>query len=307
VSTAFATTLAALLCLAAQDPAPRATLAVEPRALQVGQPATLVLEVQRPERLAVELPALEPGVHASWVVTEALGVERSRDPARPGLVVERARWRAFALEGGAELPALEIAWKEGEAAARARAEVVAAPSVAHALDEGEDAARPVTGWREPVAWTAGVRRLGLGLAALGLAAIALGAWLGLRRRRRRARAAIPADPIAQLAQLEARWRAEPAAGRARLYELTHLVRAAVDAHAGRERAALDDAAWIEAARGDPDLGEGRHESVRALLARCERFKYAGEEPTRFAVDESLAAARALLATIDARAQRKEAA
>ncbi len=284
--------LAFLLLLAAQAaPEVRATLTAEPARAAVGQPVTLTLVVERPAALELHEPLLAEGVHGSWCVLEALGTRRAPGTAA-GSVVETARWNAIALEGGVALPEITLRWTTGGAEQTLRA--AAAPvDVAIALAEGEDAPRPAPGFREPIAWSGGAARLVWVAAGL---ALLLGGWIALRiaRGRRGAVQAQAPAPEARLAELVVRARQDPDAGRDVLYGLTRLVREAVDARSGEARVGETDGEWIRRTATDTRIPAPARDTARRLLERAERFKYAAEAPTRFAVDEALADARGVL-------------
>ncbi len=290
--------VAQLATPAASASAVAAHLAAMPERAQIGEPVTLVLTVERPSALAVEPPPIEPGVRGAWMFVETLASRRGVPADRAGFVVDTTSWRAFALEGGAALPALAVKWTEMGVERTAVAELPGTVSVAHALAEGEDAPRPPKGFREPIDWTGGGSRLELAAAVLaGLIVIGIVAWF-VRRRSRRTAPPSRFSARAQLAAIEARPRDDAAAARTALYDLTRLVRGAVDTHVGEERAALTDEEWVRWVAGETRVPEGVRSGVRRLLERAERIKYAGETPTRFAVDEALADARAILEALE---------
>ncbi len=293
----------ALLALLALIPAAdvRAHMVVEPARAQIGEPVVLSLVVERPAGIPVELPKIEPGVVGSWMVLEALGTRRdaARDPAT---IVETTSWRAFALEGGAALPPIEISYTEGGNAQKLVATTTSV-EVPRALAEGEDAARASKGFREPVAWTGGGSRLalvGIGIAALLGAALAL--WIVRRRKR-----GIPVVAGPSSAELLSRIAAarttantgdDSGANREVLYSVTWIVRSAIDTHVGEVRAARTDAEWLALVSADARVPEGARSASKRLLERAERVKYAGESPTRFATDEALADARAIVDALE---------
>lgn len=282
-----------------------ARLSATPEHAQIGEPVTLVLTVERPSSLSVEPTALEPGVRGAWMFVEPRASRRGVPVDRAGFVVDTTSWSAFALEGDAPLPALEVKWTEMGVEHTAVSQP-ATVAVAHALAEGEDAPRPPKGFREPIEWTGRGSRLGT--AALVLAALVVAAVVAWVVRRRRRRAAPPAafSALAQLAAIEARPRDDAVSARAGLYDLTRLVRHAVDAHAGKSHAALTDEEWLRWVAGATQVPEGVRSGSRRLLERAERIKYAGETPTRFAVDEALADARAILDALEPDARRNAA-
>lgn len=282
------------LCLAADV---RATLAAEPARAEVGEPVVLSLVVERPSSVAVEAPKIEPGVLGSWMFVEALGARREPKRDLPGTVVETTSWRAFALEGGAALPPIEVSFTADGDAQKILA-TAAAVDVPRALAEGEDAARPPKGFREPVAWVDGGSRLALlGIAAASVLVALVAAWIVRRRKRVAAPVAGPsaADLLTRLA---AGARDDSAVNRDVLYEVTRIVRAAVDAHVGEVRAARTDAEWLALVAADARVPEGARSASKRLLERAEQVKYAGVNPTRFATDEALLDARAIVEALE---------
>jgi len=275
----------------------KARVSATPERAQIGEPVTLVLTVERPSALAVEPPPIEPGVRGAWMFVETLASRRGLPADRPGFVVDTTSWSAFPLEGGAALPAIEVKWTDSGVEHTA-ASVPAAVDVAPALAEGEDAPRPPRGFRAPIEWAGGAARLGLAAAVLAALVVAgIVAWI-VRRRARNAVSPAQFSARDALAAIEVRPRDDAAGARAALYDLTRLVRGAVDARVSEERAALTDEEWLHRIAGDTRVPEGVRSSVPRLLERAERIKYAGETPTRFAVDEALADARAIVDALE---------
>ncbi len=275
----------------------RATLSADPARAQVGEPVVLTLVVNRPGDVTVQPLELESGVLGSWMFLERLGAPRSETADAAGHVVETTSWRAFALEGGDALPPIEITYDAGNGPQKSIAAkgTIAVPS---ALAEGEDAARPAKGFREPVAWVGGGSRLWIAaFALLGLLAAVLVAWV-VRRRRRRAQPAVLPSAAVELDRLANEPRDDSLANRDLLYAVTRIVRSAVDAHVGELRASRTDTEWLGIVAADARVPEGARSAARRLLERAERVKYAGDAPTRFATDEALADARAIVESLE---------
>lgn len=145
--------------------------------------------------------------------------------------------RVLALEGG-ELtsPPLEIEWTADGSPQR----LLVTPArvrVASALGDGEDAPRPLRGFRDspavdPSASTGRHVAAGAVVAAL----LALAALLVARARARRKVVARPQSALEGLAALVALAQQPDADRRALVFALTKLVRAQVDAHHGVDRA-----------------------------------------------------------------------
>ncbi|MBI5363056.1 MAG: hypothetical protein HZA53_07735, partial [Planctomycetes bacterium] len=101
-------------------------------------------------------------------------------------------------------------------------------------------------------------------------------------------------PLARLDALAARLAAEPESSRAIVFELSRLVRGAVDAFLAVDRSGCTDEDWTHAVKDDERVPLGVRNTSARLLASAERIKYAQETPTRFAVDEFLKDARAAI-------------
>lgn len=260
-----------------------ATLRAEPPEVQVGEPCRLVLEVDRPEGATVRLPEGSPVPDDSWVVLDARKLERS-EPTR--LV---ASWKVMSLEAGERSLATLQVDVEGKDGTR-KVEVAADPiRVLPALAEGEDAPRPMRGFRDAPASGAGRGRLVLvGLAAL----LAIVAALYVRRRARRKAAPVPAPTaLDRLDALRKRIADDPEAARAIVYDLSSLLRGSVDSRLGEDRASLVDADWSARIETDERVPLGVRRTTAKILRDSERIKYALHAPTRFALEEMLADAR----------------
>lgn len=278
----------------------RARVAAQPAHAQVGEPVVLSLVVERPSGVPVAAPKIEPGVVGSWMIVESLGTLRAQSGGATGTVVETTSWRAFALEGGAALPALEVSF-DADGGPQKLAATASAVEVPHALAEGEDAARPPRGFREPVTWTGGGPRLALaGLAVATLAGALLALWFVRRRKLRAPTAAGPSasELLARVAAARIAEGDDSGANREVLYSVTWIVRSAIDTHVGEARAARTDSEWLALVAADARVPEGARSASKRLLERAERVKYAGESPTRFATDEALADARAIVEALE---------
>jgi MYXO-CTERM domain-containing protein len=69
-------------------------------------------------------------------------------------------------------------------------------------------------------------------------------------------------------------------------ELTHLLRAAY----GDDSSGWSDEEWVERA----ELNESQRADLRGVFSSCAEVKYGGARPTRFAVEEILERAQALI-------------
>jgi hypothetical protein len=290
-------TLAALLLCAlaqAEDgglgaaPRARARWVDPPRAVELGAPFALVLEI---EHASGDAPAVAPGELASdpaWAVLEGGTPLALPDLVDPRRRVSEVRWTVVALEAGTlalPAPALSYAAPEGGTPQDVAVESAHELEVAGVLAEGEDEPRPMPA-------DLGVDEAARGslwpaFAAGAVAALAaLAAVFVLRRARREpAPAPRPPTPLERLAALEEAALDDPGAVRAAHVALSSALREHLDA--GRARAALTDEEWLEALRLPAD-GE-----LARLLAECRPVEYGGELPTHWATRERVARARQL--------------
>lgn len=274
----------------------RATVSAAPTAVEIGQPVVITLVVEHPASTAVEMPKPTIGeVAGSWMFVEEIG----RSSRKVGAdVVDSASWSAFALEGGVALPPFEVSFTVDGVAQKVVAQA-GEIAVASALEQGEDAARASKPLREPTEWVdRGALLVPVGVpVAVVLFVVAPLALVLVRRARRRRLAAGGAQapkPLEQLARIAAEPRQDTDANREVLYSVTWIVRGAVDAHVGEARAARTDSEWLDLVSNDARVPEGARAAARRLLERAERVKYAGETPSRFATDEALSDARAIV-------------
>jgi hypothetical protein len=282
----------ALLVALALQAAPSATLVPSPAAAKTGEPVEFLLDVVHPAGARVRFPEKQAESRA-WVLLGERTATRAPDPADPALEHTVARWTAMALEAGESAPPpLELEIVEGATVTKLAVEALPV-QVLGALAEGEDAPRPLLGWRavpadlepaRPALWIA---------LAIALGAIASAFWLLFLRRKRPAPARVP-TPLERLDELAARFASDPESARDRVYDLVHLVRDSVDGFLHEHRAASTDEAWSAAVAGDERVPVGVRNACARLVARSERIKYAAETPTRFAVEEDLKDARAAL-------------
>ena len=284
----------ALLALAIGVPGEaRARLRAEPAQVEAGQPMTWILEVEHAAGAAVHLPEADPVPDDSWVLLEPRRIVRTPAIAG-GLETTRATWKVLSLEpGDRPLPALPVQ-VESDGASRPVEVESSTVAVRSALQEGENAPRPIRGFHPAPERTAG-HRLGLGFVALALLA-ALGLWIR-RRRRRKPRVAAAPTHLERLAELAARLSEDPESGRRVVYALTRLLRETTDRFLGEERAALVDADWAALREVDERLPIGARTTFAQILRDAERIKYALHAPTRFALEALLADARNALAAL----------
>lgn len=263
-------------CLASEI---RASLTPTPREVAVGEPVRWRLEIVGAPDTQFEIEERE--APPLWVV-----LEKPEQQQRPdGLSIE---WQLLALEAGEHTwPAPNIRWSQLGASGTVLCE--STPLVVRAeLGEQEDAPRelrqelPGPTPASSVFWP----WVGAGAALLTLSA---GALYFQRRSRRRVEL-----PVLSAGEQAERWRSQVHAGeldaRTSLFQLTRLVRQTLDARAGQDLAALTDEQWVEKAQLQPE----QRTALSAWLGALEAIKYAGSEPTRFALDEHFAQAQAWL-------------
>jgi hypothetical protein len=284
--------------LLAQQPesVSRARIELAPDRAHIGEPIDMTIVVEHPEGANVVVP--DPAsLPRSLALVRDLGLRRQADPSGGGRKITRVRWQLMALEGGdVKLDPLSIVVEDGGVKTVVEA-AVPALAVEAALAEGEDAPRPARGFRE----TPEVSALSLRgvLTFAGLMVAALVAFLVWRTRARRKPAPAPAPPaLERLAVLETRAKAEPDSARELVFALTHLVREAVDAHAGASRGSMTDEEWSRVVGADERVPETVRGAVTRLLSDAERVKYARESPSSLGLREWITRARAALEALD---------
>lgn len=241
-------------------------------------------EIGQPIRCEVSLDALEGGSEAlsvgrfepglAWFVADEPALHRSSDGART------LSWTVLALEpdpGPLPVPSLE---SDGAPIA------LVAPSVAvaAALEPSEDAPRPARGFYIPEWARAEASKLPLFLGGVAALSLALIIWITLRRR-----VSLMPEPESlaeRFAKLD-----QPIDGDDPRVgdwhgELAQILRVA---H-GDEQSGWSDEEWVERAELSAEL----RDELRALFDVCAAVRYGGARPTRFAVEETLERARALV-------------
>jgi len=268
--------------LAAQVGAPRvvARLACDPPSAAIGEPVEWTLTVEHPREITVKLPAKDPLPDDTWVLLDARRVTNDVEPS--GLARTRAVWRVMSLASGARaLPEIEIDFDDGGAPQKVTTAPLALDVRSDLADE--DAPRAMKGFREPPPGSEGALHWPW-IAALfvGLIAIALWIW---RRSRRTPSAIVRATALDRLAALEREIAAGTDAGRRVTFDVSALLREAIDEFVSEPRAALTDADWIARVETDERIPAGVRSAVARMLCEFEQVKYALRVPTRFAVEE----------------------
>lgn len=292
--------LAGLLLVASAFLDTRARVETSTVRPQIGEPFEITFEVEHEAGATLTWP--DPKLlPRSFVFLGERGTRREIDPARPDSVTTRTRWALMVLEGGdIALPAFDVKLHAGGGDQVLH---VAGPElvVPHALEQGEDAPRPARGFRDVPDVASASSRLLLVLALPVAALLAMVVWR-LARRRKPAPPAQLQSPSERLAGLESRIAAEPERSIDHVYELTRILRSALDAHAGVERSAASDEEWQRAVAGDARLpAESRALAVK-LLSDAERVKYAGLPLSELGLRDALARARAAIAALEGEGQ-----
>jgi hypothetical protein len=263
----------------------------EPAEVEVGEPCRFVLEVEHAAGATVKLPEGDLVPDDSWALIEP------RKITRPTPTRTVASWTCISLEAGERpLPAIQI--DVGDADGVRKVDVdKGLLRVRPALGEGEDAPRPMRGFRAAPEGSGGRGRLLLVLAA---ALVALLAGVLLRRRALGKSAPAPAptalDHLAELQRIAAE---DEESSRRVVYALCRLLRGSVDAFVREDRAALVDADWAGRIEPDERVPLGVRRGIARILRDSERIKYALHAPTRFALAEMLADARNALKALAA--------
>jgi hypothetical protein len=269
-----------------------AHLHAEPSDVEVGEPCRFVLEVEHPAGATVRLPEGDLVPDDSWVLLEP------RRISRPAPTRTIASWSCVSLEAGErQLPSLRI--DVGDASGVRKVDVDAGMlKVRSALAQGEDAPRPMRGFRAPPESDRG-RRGRLVLAGATALAILAAAILILKRRRRKPAQAGTPSALDRLAELRRSAAEDEGASRRAVYGLSRLLRGTVDEFLREDRAALVDADWSARIEADERVPLGARRSIARILHDSERIKYALHAPTRFALEEMLAAAQTALEALAA--------
>lgn len=274
-------------------PLPRAELELSPARVVVGDSVEVVVHLHHVAGERVELTS--EGFDYSWVILGRAGSVTTTDEAAAHTTY---RFTLASLEPGErELPTPVFRMESGSQLDVALA-TPPTVDVGGLLAETEDAPRPIVGFLEPSAPPSG---WAWGWAALPLLLLVALAWWFARRRRARAVPVAPRlTPLQRLAALEARDLAaadEPGFAADLHVELTRLVREDFDlrvggAGAGTRRDSLTDDEWLAVAA--LELSEEQRVALHALFLESREIKYGGARPTHWALEESLAAARAVL-------------
>lgn len=284
----------------------RAEVRVAPSSVEVGEPVDVVVEVAHPPGLAPAIPGLDLALPDQWVVLDAQ--EQVTLPAPGGGFTTRRALRVAGLAPAEAFPALEIpvarravgardASPEADetfSAATAEVPLTVTTVLGDALEQ-----RPLRGFREPSAEPS-PELLPWWSYAVAAPLLVLAGVLVARRLRRRAAPAAPAVPPLERLEHLTRGAADAgdrAAVQALHYALTALLREAAEERLGRAHPGATDREWLALLSGEARLSARAREGLERVIERAEAVKYAREEPTRWAVDETLEVARGVLAEV----------
>ncbi|MFT5286365.1 MAG: hypothetical protein ACI8TQ_002533 [Planctomycetota bacterium] len=269
-----------------------ATLNSTPKAVEVGEPMTWELEIHHPRELVPILPSMDLGLGPHWVVLEELGVVAEASPDQIdelGFWITRKRWVVMCLATSQKLPSMEIFFGEGEGALS----VLTSENelaVKTVLGLGDQFPRGAKGFRDvegslesesPPWWIIGAGVTGL---------LVIGWWL-IGRKRGTGVAEVKAAPLDQLASIEQALPDDLQALQALHYRLTALVREAADQRLGQSNSGSTDGEWLEQIRGGNGIGSEVEQHLAKVIEAAETVKYAGVRPSKYAIEETLKAAR----------------
>ena len=272
-----------------------ARLTAEPARAEIGEPVVWTLSIDATKATKITLPEKDPLPDGSWVLIEPRTIERSSG-ADPEHVVTRVRWSVISLEAGERaLPKIEIELGSGADKHKLAAEA-GTLHVASALADKEDSARAEHGFLPPRESTPLGRAWGW--IVVGGLVLLIAAWIVARGRRKKHVVASAPVPLERLRALESAAAESPERARETVYGLSRLLRDSVDRWSQSERAGLTDEDWSRSIAADERVPLGVRSAAGRILAAAERVKYAGQVPTRFAIDELLRDARAVLETLE---------
>jgi len=263
-----------------------ASLRFEVQRAVIGEPLAVVLTVPhaRGERIKVVAEQLTPD--DSWLFVEGPETLTAADGASTTV-----RWSVFSIDVGERAFELTGVYR-GDGAP-----VEAAPAnitIQGELLPDEDQPRPFTDFHEIE--DGAVVRSWHWLVLLA-ALVGSSVWFFARKRE-----ATESDrgPSAseQLAELELDEAADPERTRTLTYEISRLVRSAIDHAQATDASGLTDEEWLAAQRASGKLDAQTLDQLAQLLADCESVKYAGAAPTTFAVRDNLERARRVVGSLD---------
>ena len=272
---------------------------------EIGEPVTWTLEVAHPrrERPTLLTTDLAGELDRTWAFVSGPEIRTRPDEREREAEITSYTWVLMALEPGERAaPPLSLSTASGE-----ELEVSAdALGVRAALAPDEDAPRPLAPFHE---LDSEARPSGLAFLFAVLALLALLASpfvVRAIRARRRARLAMPEpipSPRASFDALVADRADDPDSVRALAFGLTDVVRRAfAEAGIAVELRGATDEEWIEAVRvkgAAAGIDAATLERTADVMAACESIKYGGDVPTRFAIDELVGHARAVLDGVSA--------
>lgn len=271
-------------------------LSCTPTEVEIGQPVTWTLIVEHPlegsvrvsrDELESPFAALEDG-RQLWV--ELADRRRTIGPIGEARRRTTFEWTVCALDSGEQsLEGLRVDVDLPERLV-SRAVEGAMLLVRSELGDGEDTPRPMAGFRPPPPGVDARTRRWL-LPALVL--FAVGVLAIVVRRRRKAPVVLPErdGPLDELDALAESLTDEPGAAAELGYDLSHLLRRTADETLGERQSPLTDLEWAARIEDDERLPATLRGPLARLLRDLEPLKYAGSNPTRFALKDLVERAR----------------
>jgi hypothetical protein len=273
-----------------------------PQSVQVGEPFTLVLELEHPTGTSVfELGSTELELDPSWVVLDGRRETPVADPDSGGLMTRRL-WRVVSLEPGQRTLASVVSALVADERVGSVSAAAANVEVLGLLGPAEDAPRPLLAFPEgfgqgPQVIMSPLRWAALGLAVLLWAVLLVLVWR--RWRKPRSPVAAPPDSMGDLERLRSSRAAGVVAARAQHYELTSILRRATDERLGVRRDGLTDVEWLDVIQASGRISAEVSRDMSRVFDRAEAVKYAGAAPSSWALDETFDEARRTLEGVSA--------
>jgi len=263
-------------------------------AASIGEAIVWELSAEYRNGEAPELGHHELDLDSSWVLIDGPLQVREHGDTRS---VTRWKWTVLSLEAGERrLPSLSLLGADGNPF-----EVVSeALKVSPELAPAEDAPRPLAGFQGVRDERATVRPVHIiGLTAL---VVALFSTLTYLRKRRAPAPEPPPNARARIRELRALDMGESSVTRAMYFELSSLVRFAVERHLEnrpQELLGLTDEEWLEFVHVHGQLEEALYAQLALFFSACARVKYGLQTPTKFLRDETLTTAETIVEAVAA--------
>ncbi len=277
---------------------PELSVHVEPAQVKIGQPFAVVLDCVHDHGAAPRFETLE--LDDLWWQSATRRIVTLPLSDQPGRDLTQVRWQLAGLEPGAhqlELPKAVFA----TGAAPLRLDLPPAEVEIEAeLAEDEDAARDLAGFRPaPEQRPSAVDAAALAVGGLALALLSFVAFMlftsARARARRRSLVILPPTASELLAAIDA---SDPQQAREAFALASRATRACIDNLLKHDQSGLTDEEWIASQAGSNRLPASLLEDASALLRSAEQVKYGMVQPTRWAVEEVVKAAQALIEAVE---------